>query len=526
MVNKASRAALLILLIMLVDITNSNEFKSQRQLQSTTQQMRIYVEYTDSDNQWQNSTLKDKYNFCKQIMERTKLYYSSVLMVKNRKESYTWPDTAVTETKTVTGRTTPYDLWTYFYVYNQVNNNFAAAGPSAFDDTTGRPIVGYFELNLNAISSLNSLGAISYTSTFVHEFYHIIVFNSDLFDRFRDSSGNLVGRANLVGSVIIGSKTQTTYKGTNVLNWVRTYLSASSLTQIVLENDGGAGSAGSHWEHRYWATDYMSPIDTRPNALSALSLKMALDSGWFTVNDAFVEELEYGKGGGDIQAAACPTSGIKGFCDTDGQLSCGPDWMFKAKCYSDSTYSETCYFKWAEVFCTIKDGDYGAALDSTLDNLGDSSRCVMGTPSGGPSAKPLCAKTSCSGTSSVTYTFGNGKTCTCTSANAGQTATCTDASVSVTCITSAEISDLCTRLQDANRCPSDCNGKGICLGASGSKKCFCIYGWMGNDCNTVNSNETSAVPISSNTTNTTTTKTTQILNGVIFMTLINIMLLN
>lgn len=480
------RAVVLLLLLGLAFSSQANEFKSRRQLQTGGQSMRIWVDYADSDNQWKDNALKDKYFFSKKIMERTKIYYSSVLNVKNRKDSYTWPDIKMTDTKTVSGRTVNYDLWTYFYVYNKDNTNFAAASPHHYDDTTGRPIVGYFELNLNAISGTKNLDAIQYMNTFVHEFYHILVFNSELFDKFRDDSNKVIGKDNLVGSVTLGGKSRQTYKGTNVLSWAKTYLNYNSLTYLVLENDGGGGSAGSHWEHRYWSTEYMSPIDTRPGILSALSLRMALDSGWFTLNEKYIEELEYGKSAGaDIQTDSCPTSSLRGFCTTTNEISCGPDWGYKARCYTDSTYSEGCNFKWADVFCSVPDGEYGSNLDATYDNLGDTSRCVITTPQGG-SAKPICAKTTCTGTTAVKYTFKNGKTCDCN----GGAASCTDATVTVTCPSSSEISDLCTRLQDANRCPGDCSGKGLCLGPNGSKNCFCIYGWTGNDCNTASTTET------------------------------------
>jgi len=124
-------------------------------------------------------------------MEKTKVYYTTVLKVKSPKNEYTWPDTEVSETKTVKGRTVAYDLWTYFFVYNKDDTGFAAAAPCAYDADTGRPIVGYFELNLNAIA-ISPANLINQMGTFVHEFYHILVFNNQLFDKFIDSTGNLV----------------------------------------------------------------------------------------------------------------------------------------------------------------------------------------------------------------------------------------------------------------------------------------------------------------------------------------------
>lgn len=474
--------------LILLSVNSTSLFKSAGRSLQTTGAMRIWVDYEDSDKKWLGDALKDKYIFAKKIMERTKAYYSTVLIVKSPKTQYTWPDTSVSDTKTVTGRTVAYDLWTYFYVYNKDDTSFASASPAAYDSDTGRPIVGYLDVNLNALT-VSTAGLINSMGTFVHEFYHILVFNAQLFPRFRDASGVAIGVSNLVFdyATTIKTKTRQAYKGTNVLEFARSFLNFPTLTGVVLENDGGAGSAGSHWEHMYWSTEYMSPIDTVPSTLSELSLSMALDSGWFNINKDYIEPLEYGKNAGaDIQTDACPTDAIPGFCNTVDEKSCSPDWRFKTKCYTDTTFSETCKFKFAEVACSVPDGNYGASVNSAIDNLGDNSRCLVTTVSG--TASPRCAKAACTGTTSITYTYAGGKTCTCSADLA--TATCSDAAYSATC--PASISGFCERMTSANKCPGDCSGRGLCLGVNGSKRCFCVYGWKGDDCNTANADETDA----------------------------------
>lgn len=238
----------------------------------------------------------------------------------------------------------------------------------------------------------------------------------------------------------------------------------------------------------YGSTEYMSPIDTTPSALSELSLSMALDSGWFTSNKAFVENLEYGKGAkADIQTDACPTDSIPGFCSNYENLGCSPDFKYKTKCYTDSTYSETCYFKFSDVVCTMPEGEYGTSINSAIDNLGDGSRCID-TKVGAAVSTLRCAKAVCTGTTSISFTYAGGKTCTCVTD--GAAATYSDGTYSATC--PAKISDFCDRMGSGNKCSGDCNGKGLCLGPNGSKTCFCVYGWTGADCNTANPSETDA----------------------------------
>lgn len=413
-------------------------------------------------------------------MERTRAYYSAVLLVRRQRSEYTWGNVEVADNVTIAGRTVAFDLWTYFKAYRSDDKVLAAAYPCEFDAVTGRPIVGYFELNLIAVKASAS-NLILQMGTFVHEFYHILVFCDELFDRFIKSDGRLVGRENLIGNYAhpIKGEIRHAYKGEHVLNFARVFLNYPSLSGIVLENDGGNSSAGSHWEHMYWATDFMSPADTMPSLLSELSLSMALDSGWFEIDTRFVQPLEYGRGAGiEIQTEVCPTADIRGFCSSPGQSSCSPDYKSKATCYSDEKYSEGCYFKFADVVCSIDD-DYGKMVDSKIEALGDSSRCVMTSIYFGP-LKPLCAKAVCTGTSSVMYTFGNGKSCTCSSDE--NNVRCLAGAISVLCPDS--IAEFCETMLDKYKCPSDCSSHGICLGNPGSKRCFCVYGWKGDDCNT------------------------------------------
>ena len=469
--------------ILLHTVRPGSMFRHRNLISSNTRgPIRIWVDYTDSDIEWLATDMRDRYAFSKKLIEQTQAYYASVIIVKRQQREYTWPDVKIFDEVTVKGRTVPYDLWTYFRAYRAVDSKIADADVCEFDKITGRPIVGYFELNLNAITT-KPANLILLMGTFVHEFYHILVFNYDLFDKFIKADGSLVGRDNLIRQypVIIKGQIRQAYIGENVLNFARKFLNYPMLQGVVLENDGGEGSAGSHWEHMYWSTDFMAPSDTNPSLLSELSLSMALDSGWYDVDSRFAETLEYGKGAGvDIQTDSCPTAEINGFCDSEGELSCSPDFKYKARCYTDKTYSEGCLFKQANVVCSIPDS-YGIDVDPNVEILGESSRCVM-TSTFLKISRPRCAKAECSGTSTIKYTFAKGKTCICEAD--GGSGSCSDSSISVRC--PASVSDFCERMQDGNRCPADCSGRGLCLGIPGYKTCFCTYAWQGVDCKTAN----------------------------------------
>lgn len=422
----------------------------------------------------------------KKVLNKTAEYFQLVLNVKDPKSSYTWPNIQMADGNTLSGRTTNYDLWIYVYAYNANDGAFAQGGPSYFDRPLGRPIVGFINVNLAAIK-ISELNALTYLGTFAHEIYHIIVFNTDLFKYFVDGDNKLRGLNSLLkssSSEIMG-KTRLIYTGPNVISFVNSYLGITGFEGVALENNGDEKSIGSHWEFVFWQTDFMSAAATTPSLLSMLSLSMAIDSGWFTVNQAYAQPLEYAKAlGFDLQGSACPENTVSGFCDVVGKQGCSPDYTYKTICHSDSTFSENCYYQRASVFCPVPSTDYGSLVSQNIEYLGPGSRCLM-TKVGSNLIVPRCVRSTCTGTTSILFTLTAGNTCTCATGDVN--VTCTDSNYLVTC--PSDIADYCTRLQSSNRCPSDCNGKGLCLGPAGNKSCFCAYGWTGLDCSKPNSAE-------------------------------------
>jgi len=58
-----------------------------------------------------------------------------------------------------------------------------------------------------------------------------------------------------------------------------------------MENGGGLGSAGAHFEKVTFGDEIMVPDDTLHSRFSQLSLAVAADSGWYDVN--FLDGDEY-----------------------------------------------------------------------------------------------------------------------------------------------------------------------------------------------------------------------------------------
>ena len=104
----------------------------------------------------------------------------------------------------------------------------------------------------------------------MHEFTHALGFSTGLFSSYRDSTGGFYPTSAFpsTNSVFTGVATP------RVLSWARNYFACSSLPAMPLENDGGAGTAGSHWEQTAVYDEYMVGIATQFFAITNLTLSL------------------------------------------------------------------------------------------------------------------------------------------------------------------------------------------------------------------------------------------------------------
>ena len=68
-----------------------------------------------------------------------------------------------------------------------------------------------------------------------------------------------------------------------VLNYAKTFYNCPNLVGIPLENDGGEGTTGSHWEKTFLPNEYMNPTIENPGILSAFTLKFLEGTNWYYV---------------------------------------------------------------------------------------------------------------------------------------------------------------------------------------------------------------------------------------------------
>ena len=205
---------------------------------------------------------------------------------------------------------------------NLSETTIAAATYCLYDKDTYQPYFGILHINPNIdFSKKNTKRYIK--TVLLHEITHILVFHPNLFKKL-----GIVKTVNSV-SYINSSK---------VLRKARQHFNCPSLTGVALENQGGSGSLGSHWEARYMLGDYMISTDYMDTVISDITLALFEDSGFYQVNYYSGGLFKFGKNQGcsflnDKCIVNGKTSYKNEFCTSYGEDSCSATRENKGKCY-------------------------------------------------------------------------------------------------------------------------------------------------------------------------------------------------
>jgi len=90
----------------------------------------------------------------------------------------------------------------------------------------------------------------------------------------------------------------------------RTHFGCTTLNGVELENEGGSGTAGSHWEQRIYQQEVMTGVGRMNPVLTEITLALFQDTGWYHVDYAKASVLLWGKGAGcDFATSKCLTAG-------------------------------------------------------------------------------------------------------------------------------------------------------------------------------------------------------------------------
>ena len=143
------------------------------------------------------------------------------------------------------------DLAIFGRFYDLGKDTLASAGARMMD-SFGRPIIGIVNLNLNKnIDYSKSKSQEYFQSIILHEFTHILGFSNFFFtEHFHNIFSKYDSQG--INRYYINS--------TKVVEVAKKYFNCSDIDGVELEEYGGEGTVGSHWEARILLGDYMNGV--------------------------------------------------------------------------------------------------------------------------------------------------------------------------------------------------------------------------------------------------------------------------
>jgi hypothetical protein len=135
-------------------------------------------------------------------------------------------------------------------------------------------------------------------------------------------------------TIQLGSEERTVTKivTPNVLRIAKEHFNCSS--GVELENGGGNGTQGSHWEKRILNNEYMTGTASNNPKISKFTLALLQDSGWYNVNYDKADTFIWGKSQGCkfINNSCVDWTEKNGGCHVKAHASCSYDYTAKAEC--------------------------------------------------------------------------------------------------------------------------------------------------------------------------------------------------
>ncbi|EWS75215.1 leishmanolysin family protein (macronuclear) [Tetrahymena thermophila SB210] len=376
--------------------------------------------------------------------------------------------------------------------FENTPSSSALANAVACDYDPG-PIVGRIKFNIGTMKNIGTTTQAfeSDFATAIHELTHVLGFSSSAMQYWIDPDTNQPYLANVgkiqVKDTVRGVSNVIKLKSKNVLDTARRYYNCPSLDSVPLENQGGSGSFGSHWERDLIQNEYMTASAILGHAIiSEFTAALLVDTGFYAeINSNMVEKGYWGRGKGcDFINKSCD--------DTNQQY---PEFSYdnKVKCDFYSVGYGTLASDQFSQCKVIQDYSNGQCFDDTQmapniitrNNSGSGSKCFISTS--------LDKRYNISGD--------NGIRCHKYTCNADNSAISVnlwkDASlnIQINCSSQNQVIDLTTVSADTKgslTCPADfslfcsfpkscinfCSGNGICSNAV----CYCLDGFAGEDC--------------------------------------------
>ncbi|GLT73830.1 hypothetical protein SLA2020_456630 [Shorea laevis] len=368
-------------------------------------------------------------------------------------------------------------------------------------DQWGRAIAGHVNV---APRHLTAEAESLLSATLIHEVMHVLGFDPHAFAHFRDERKR---RRIQVTEQLMDEKLGrmvTRVVLPRVVMHSRHHYGAFSenFTGLELEDGGGRGTSGSHWEKRLLMNEIMTgSVDTR-SVVSKMTLALLEDSGWYQANYSMADRLDWGHNQGTEFVTSpcnlwkgayhCNTTQLsgctynreaEGYCPIVSYSGDLPQWARyfpQANKGGQSSLADYCtYFvAYSDGSCT--DTNSARAPDRMLGEVrGSNSRCMAsslvrtGFVRGSMTQGNGCYQHRCINDSLEVAVDGIWKVC----PQAGGPIQFPGFNGELIC---PAYHELCGTgpLPVSGQCPNSCNFNGDCI----EGKCHCLLGFHSRDC--------------------------------------------
>lgn len=226
------------------------------------------------------------------------------------------------------------DLMIYITTTIQESESWVAYAGACLLEPSGRHNVLAGRLVLN-VPYFTTYGFEQQLSLVTHEITHILGFSDGMYSLFTDENGDEYGLLGVVAEIELRGTTRSVIKTPTVLKEARSIFGCETLQGLELENGGGDGSAGSHWESRVVGLDYMAATTTKDAMYSRFTFALLKDTGWYDINWDYTQIPAFGYHKGcEFHKRDCVDKGVAQwdeFCD-DMKDTCDFYHLYKGYC--------------------------------------------------------------------------------------------------------------------------------------------------------------------------------------------------
>jgi len=261
---------------------------------------------------------------------------------------------------------------------------------------------------------------------------------------------------------------------------LRKHYGCTTLEGAFLEDDGGDGTAASHFERRHFIYEVMTSGVMHGRRISEFSLGLLEGTGWYQPDYSYAEPYYFGSGQGcSFLKSSCASSSFTfdEFCKVQASRGCTAAGLGGGVCQSD-TRSDGCkhYYPTRDLDCESPEAENYARLPNLQAfGRGSGSKCFGGDLSSTSKASKttFCFKYTCTGTGLQTVlNVQVGSTKVICKREGAMAVTGYKGTISCP--------DPLTFCNSAGKqfCPRNCMGRGSCV----KNKCVCYKGFKGTDC--------------------------------------------